>query len=292
MRVPWLDDFVARRSPGKLLLIYLILLLIGAFALSLLKVIDQKPLSLIFTVVLVSASCLATNWVFAITFGAHSKLESVIITALILSLIISPVAPTDLSNFALPVFASLWAMASKYVIAPNRHHVFNPAAFGVALANIITGHAATWWVGSYRLLPLVLVGGLIIVRKIRCLDLLISFSLATVGVTLLMSSAGYSWMFTREVLLRSAFSFFAIVMLTEPHTLPYGRRWRVAFGTLVGVFFAPATHIGTVRFAPETALMIGNCFAAAAKWVRRRKSRQATISRLSEGSSLAQRSGH
>jgi Na+-transporting NADH:ubiquinone oxidoreductase subunit NqrB len=287
VRVAGLDDFLARRTPGNLLLIFLILLLAGAFVLSLLKDIEQKPLALIFTTALVSVTCLATDWAFAHAFGAKSKFESVIITALILALIISPVASVDYESLALPIFASSWAMASKYVIALNRRHLFNPAAFGVALADHITGHAASWWVGSYWLLPLVLGGGLLLLRKIRCLDLLLSFTVTALGAIALMSSSGYAWIFVRETLLRSAFCFFAIVMLTEPRTLPFGRPWRIAFGALVGFFFAPATHFGMLRFTPEVALLIGNIFAAAAKWVRRRNSQQTKISSSPKGSSLA-----
>jgi len=284
VRVAALDDFLARRTPGKLVLIFLALLLAGAFVLSLLKDIEPKPLPMIFTTALVSVTCLATNSAFAYAFGAKSKTESVIITALILALIISPVAPNNLDGLALPLFASSWAMASKYLIAPNRRHLFNPAAFGVAMADPITGHAASWWVGSYWLLPLVLGGGLLLLRKIRCLDLLLSFTVTALGMIALMSSSGYAWMFIRESFLRSAFSFFAIVMLTEPRTLPIGRLWRIAFGALVGIFFAPATHIGTLRFTPETALVIGNIFAAGAKWVRRQKSRQTKLSTSLESS--------
>jgi len=284
VRVAALDDFLARRTPGKLVLIFLALLLAGAFVLSLLKDIEPKPLPMIFTTALVSVTCLATNSAFAYAFGAKSKTESVIITALILALIISPVAPNNLDGLALPLFASSWAMASKYLIAPNRRHLFNPAAFGVAMADPITGHAASWWVGSYWLLPLVLGGGLLLLRKIRCLDLLLSFTVTALGMIALMSSSGYAWMFIRESFLRSAFSFFAIVMLTEPRTLPIGRLWRIAFGALVGIFFAPATHIGTLRFTPETALVIGNIFAAGAKCVRRQKSRQTKLSTSLESS--------
>ena len=281
MKIIGLDDFLARHAPGRLLLVLLILLLTGALLLSLLKVIDQKPLLLVYKTALICAVCLATNWVFASVFGAKTKSESVIITALILASIISPAEPTDFNSLALPVFASSWAMASKYVIAPNRRHVFNPAAFGVALADPITGHAATWWVGSYWSLPLILMGALFIVRKIRCLDLIVSFAVAVLCTSFLMSSTALVWMLVREILLRSAFSFFAIVMLTEPHTVPIGRQWRIAFGALVGVFFTPAIHIGTLRFAPETALLIGNVFAAVAKCVRRRKAPLTTNSCLS-----------
>ncbi len=273
MRIGGLDDFLARRTPGKLLLIFLMLLLAGAFVLSLLKLIEQKPPALLFTTALVSVTCLATNWAFAYVFGAKSKLESVIITSLILALIVSPVVPDDLNSLALPLLASAWAMASKYILAPNRRHLFNPAAFGVALADPIAGHGASWWVGTCWLVPPVLIGGLLLLRKIRCLDLLLSFTVTVLGMIALMSPPGYAWIFVRETFFRSAFCFFAIVMLTEPRTLPFGRPWRIAFGALVGYLYVPSTHIGSLHFTPETALLLGNIFAAGAKWTKQRTAR-------------------
>ncbi|MES2292530.1 MAG: hypothetical protein V4527_04450 [Pseudomonadota bacterium] len=269
-----MDDFLARRTPGRVLLHYLSAILAAAMTLSWLGKIPQKPPALAFTAALLLTVCWAANWVFAKAYGARSNLDSVFITALILALIVPPAAPNEVSGLALPIFAGLWAMASKYVVAIGRRHIFNPATFGVAAALPLTGHAANWWIGTYLLSPLILAGGLVIMRKIRCLDLLISFGAAALGITAFTAFAGYAWIFIWETLARSAFLFFAFVMLTEPRTLPVGRRWRIAFGTVVGILYVPALHFGTLRFAPETALLVGNLFALVAKWPRQRLSQR------------------
>jgi Na+-transporting NADH:ubiquinone oxidoreductase subunit NqrB len=269
VRIVGLDDFLARRTPGRLLLYYLGVLLAATMALSWLGKIPQTPSALAFTTALLLALCLSSNWVFAKAYGAKSNIDSVFITALILALIIPPVAPTGSDGLALPIFAALWAMASKYVLAIDRRHIFNPAAFGVALALPVTSHAANWWIGSYWVSPLVLVGGILMTRKIRCFDVVLPFAAAALGITAFTAFAGYAWIFVWETLTRSAFLFFAFVMLTEPRTLPFGRPWRIAFGTIVGILYAPALHFGAVRLAPETALLAGNLFALAAKWKRR-----------------------
>ncbi|TIP32075.1 MAG: hypothetical protein E5X69_30935, partial [Mesorhizobium sp.] len=73
------------------------------------------------------------------------------------------------------------------ILAVGRKHLFNPAALGVALTALLLDHPATWWVGSnIWLFPLVLVGGALVVRKLRRLDLVATFlgaALATIIAT-------------------------------------------------------------------------------------------------------------
>ncbi len=57
-------------------------------------------------------------------------------------------------------------MASKYIVAIKGRHLFNPIAFAVALTYFATNQSASWWVGNSVLLPLVLIGGLLIIRKV------------------------------------------------------------------------------------------------------------------------------
>jgi Na+-translocating ferredoxin:NAD+ oxidoreductase RnfD subunit len=71
------------------------------------------------------------------------------------------------------------------------------------------------------------------------------------------------------MLTRSALFFFAFAMLTEPRTLPFGWPWRIAFGALVGLLCVPGVHIGSLRLAPETALLAGNVFAVIAKRLKK-----------------------
>src|SRR5476651_2191510 len=127
-------DILARITISRLTLYFLALLALLAIALATLGLLPYSPADMVFSTLLVLVSCWAANAIFAHSFGAHSNLESMLITALILVLIITPFAPRDYSAIGFAIFACSWAMASKYMLPPGGRHIFNPAAFGVALA--------------------------------------------------------------------------------------------------------------------------------------------------------------
>jgi ferredoxin-NADP reductase len=155
-------------------------------------------------------------------------------------------------------------MASKYLFAIGKKHIFNPAAFAVAVTAIVINEPATWWIGgTIAMMPLVVGGGLLIVRKIRRFDLVLSFAaVAFATIIATTSSADYATAIT-QTLLHSSFFFLAFVMLTEPLTSPPTATLRILYGALVGFLFAPNVHIGTFYFTPEIALLIGNVFSYA-----------------------------
>jgi ferredoxin-NADP reductase len=151
-------------------------------------------------------------------------------------------------------------MASKYLLAIGKKHLFNPAALAVALSASLLGVYASWWVaGNTKLIAFVLIGGVMIAHKLRKFDLIFAFVLATVGTTLF--SALDPLVGVEKLFIHTSLLFFAFVMLTEPLTMPPTRMSRVAYGALVGVLFVPATHIGSFSFTPELALLVGNLFA-------------------------------
>ncbi len=177
------------------------------------------------------------------------------ITALILALIVSPAAPNDVPAIGFALFASAWAMASKYMLATGQRHVFNPAALGVALAGLVLHRPVSWWVGDYvLLLPVVVLGGILILQRLKYYDLLLSFAAVTILATLVSNwSHGLAAAANAAYLtaVHSTFLFFAFVMLTEPRTAPLGRWRHIAYGGLVGLLFAPTSHVGTYYFTPE-----------------------------------------
>ncbi len=239
-----------------LLGLFIIALLFGSFGF-----ISINPIHLIFSTIIILAACAISNLIFAKSFNAQTNVESVYITAFILALLISPVAYTNFAGIGFLIFASAWAMASKFIFAINQKHIFNPAAFGIALSALVLNQSATWWAGgSVALLPFVFFGGLLIVRKIHRFDLVISFSVVAL-LTILATSGGDYVTVLSQVLLYSPFFFLAFVMLTEPLTMPPTRLGRIFYGALVGLLFAPAIHLGSLYFTPELALLAGNLLA-------------------------------
>ncbi|HET8706842.1 MAG TPA: hypothetical protein VFM46_11135, partial [Pseudomonadales bacterium] len=141
--------------------------------------------------------------------------------------------------------------------------LFNPVAFAVALTYLATNQSASWWIGNAQMLPFVLAGGLLLVRKLRRFDLVFSFLLSALFVTLAGSllSGGLIVKSFSGLVDYSPYFFFAFVMLTEPLTTPPSRRLRMMYGVLVGVLFSPAFHIGAFFLTPELALVAGNVFS-------------------------------
>ncbi len=256
-----IDDILNRITMYRLVLYYLAALLGTAFVFSFFGVLPYRPEALIFSTIVILVVCWVTNFIFYKTFNAAANIESVYITALILALIITPVASDNYTGIGFIIFASAWAMASKYIFAIGKKHIFNPAAFGVAIAYLAINQSATWWVaGNLALLPFVLVGGLLVVRKLRRLDLVLAFALTSLAVIMATSTGDYFGS-VLQTFIHSSFFFLAFAMLTEPLTMPPDRIRRIIYGAMVGVLFAPNFHIGTFYFTPELALLVGNLFA-------------------------------
>lgn len=248
----------------RLGLYYLAAIVLLALALSVVGVVHQPPVSLAFSAAVALLTCLAVNWAFARAFGAQSNWESVCISAFIITLIITPVAPNDFSGVGFLVLVSAWAMASKYMVAISKRHLFNPAAFGAALIGISLHHPVSWWVGdNVVLLPVIILGGALMLTRLRYTEMVAAFAIVVLGITIaygnISTLAGVGRSFSMMGI-HSMFCFFGLVMLTEPRTVPVGRWRQIANGALVGLLFSPFTHIGSYYFTPEIAILCGNLF--------------------------------
>lgn len=262
-----IDNLLNRITMYRLVFYELIFLVLAGGVMSLVGHVGALPFSpmyLLFSVIFIVCACLAVNKTFAFLFEVPANPESTWITALILALIITPPSGwLDTSYLSLAFWASAVAIASKYILAIQRKHVFNPVAFGLAVTSLALGLSASWWIGTPIMAPFVLVGGLLVVRKISRFDLFGLFvGTFTVGIASVALAHGEN--------LASALShafwytpvfFFAATMLTEPLTTPPSRRFRIFYAAFVGFLFLPAVHIGSLYFTPELALLVGNVFS-------------------------------
>jgi ferredoxin-NADP reductase len=193
-------------------------------------------------------------------FRAPTNVESVYISALILALILSPIK--SVSDLPLLFWAAVLTMASKYILAINNKHIFNPVAVAVTLTALGFNGSASWWIGTLSMLPFSLLG-LLIVRKIRRYDLVFYFFVASLVTMLGFSIIQGSNILTtlKQLMFSSPVFFFAFVMLTEPLTTPPTKSLQAAYGVLTGILFVPQFHLGTFYTTPEQALVIGNIFS-------------------------------
>ncbi len=248
----------------RLVLYVLVALLLFAGIVSSFGFLSFSPIYLAWSLVLITVISLISNTVFARVFKAPSNPESTYITALILALIIAPPASfLDIHFLSLVFWASAWAMASKYLFAIGNKHLFNPAAFGVAMTAFFLVEPATWWVGTSIMIPVVVVGGFLITRKIKRFDLVLSFlgvAALVIAIPALVNGVGIIGSLTR-VFVYVPTVFLATVMLTEPMTTPPTRIQRILYGSVVGFIFLPGVHIFNMYATPELALLVGNLFS-------------------------------
>jgi ferredoxin-NADP reductase len=260
----FIDHFLNRITMYRLMMYYLMALIAIAIIFGAFGILRFSPLSIIVSSLVIVGTCWIINAVCAKLLHIPANVESVYITAFILTLIISPIKliPFDTAGFSFLILASVFAMASKYILAINRKHVFNPAAIAVAITAFAFGQYASWWVGgNLPLLAFVVAGGLLVVRKIRRFDLVITFALAALASIVLMSPGFDPFVTAEKAILHTSLLFFAFVMITEPLTTPPTRPLRIAYGLFVGAIFSPATHVGSIYATPELVLLLGNVFS-------------------------------
>ena len=244
------------------LVLYVLLGLLGlATVLSSLKLLPFSPFALLASAIFLVIMCWAANTVLARIFEVPANVESASITALILALILDPAQSPGAFQFL--GWAAILAMASKYLLALNRKHLFNPAAIAVVVTAFVLGESASWWIGTLGMLPLVLLGGWLIVRKLRQEDVAVVCCVVALAGSCLLTFAQGSALLTelKQLLVTSPLFFFATIMLVEPLTAPPTKNLRRVYAALVGLLFIPQVHLGLVYSTPELALVVGNIFS-------------------------------
>ena len=215
-----IDDLLDGITMYRLVLYVLIGLLVVAEILSFVHLLPFSPLSLLISTVFLVVICWAANTILASIFAIPTNVESAYITALILAMIIDPIS----SPGSLPLlgWAALLATSSKYILSIHNKHIFNPAAIAVVITSFALGDPASWWVGTASMLPVVLIGGALLVRKLRQSEMVLLFIAASL-VTVCIVSLVQGLSVTKELrllLVESPLFFFAAIMLTEPLTAP------------------------------------------------------------------------
>jgi ferredoxin-NADP reductase len=155
------------------------------------------------------------------------------------------------------------AMASKYIIAIRGKHLFNPVAFGAVIVALTVNQTASWWIGNLPMLPFVLVGGVLLARKLRHTGMVISFLAVALLTTFVLSIIDGTNVLTSfgQILFASPLLFFGFVILTEPLTMPPTNILQVIYGAVVGFLFSPQVHFGSFYITPELAILMGNVFS-------------------------------
>jgi glycine betaine catabolism B len=257
------NSFLNKITMYSLMMYYLLFLVAIASILSFFKVLLYNPLDILLNAFYLVVVCKLANFIFAKIFKVKTNPESSIISGLILSLIIGPVSP--LSNPILPTAAGILAMASKYLVVWKGRHIFNPAAFGAVAVAILLNQGASWWVGSMQMASFILLGGLLILKKIKRFEMVGTFFAAMtilfVAIAILDGEPFnlFTWLQNHlSFLLVSPLAFFTLVMFTEPLTTPFKKINQIIYAILIAVLFF---ILGVLPYPLEASLLTGNIFA-------------------------------
>ena len=249
----------------RLVLYTLIGYLLWALVLATVGKLPFLALDFVFSTVFLLAVCYVANKVFAKILSIPVNIESDYITALILALIITPVAFSSASFFSGLSFlfwAGLFSQASKYILGWHGKHIFNPAAIAVVITAFTINQSASWWVGTLWMLPAVIIGGVLVLRKIQRFQMVLLF--LAIGILTIMffsSSRSEPILLLKKILIDSPILFFASIMFTEPLTAPSTEKMRFVYAGLAGFLFAPNVHLATIYSTPELALVVSNLFS-------------------------------
>lgn len=259
----WIDKFLNGITMYRLALYYLLALIVLALMLSLGGSLAFSASALVASTVYLLILSVGLNKIFAKIFPTSVNVESAYITALILALVVTP--KLSVENFIFEFWLVLIAIASKFILTYRNKHLFNPVAVSGVVVALFIGKSSSWWVGTGAMLPLVIIGGLLIIRKLKRADMTVAFLLTSLVVFSFaaLSRSTALLPFTKEMFLSTPLVFFASIMLVEPLTTPPGRWSQVAYGSLAGLLFAPQAHLGSFYSSPEAALFISNLFSFA-----------------------------
>jgi ferredoxin-NADP reductase len=258
-----IDKLLNRFTMYRLVVYALAAYVLAAIGFAFAGKLSASPTELVVSLAVILTAAYVTDRGLGKFLGIPTNMESSLITSMILFLILKP--GDSVSSVLILAVAGMIASASKFLIAWNGKHIFNPAALAAAVLSLTSLHATTWWIGSTFFWPITLLFGLAVVRKVRRFPLFLVFVAVTIVLQIVLfvqqGRPVYSSMDT--VLLASPLIFLSTIMLTEPATMPPRRGQQMIFGALVAVLYVTGWKIGPLIVYPEVALLIGNIYAYA-----------------------------
>lgn len=137
--------------------------------------------------------------------------------------------------------ACAWGIASKYFLRSGDRHFFNPSNFsivsGLALMHgVATVSPGSQWGGDFRVAALIIVLGLMLMRRVQRLDLVLAWLGGYVVMGLIRVALGQGGLvFALGPMTGAEFTLFTFSMIPDPKTNPPTRESRIAWGLLIAL---------------------------------------------------------
>lgn len=258
----YIDTYIQQTPMYVLVLVLLKIIVLCTVVGAFFGLISFNPWSLVVHFFVIVMSMTAFQMLASYIFGVPHNRDSVYITGLILYLVLLPSFSstpwTDGETILVTMLAGAIAIFSKYIIAPYARHMFNPAAFALAVIGIIGFGYSGWWVGTPWVTIPVFLAVIIIARKVRATHMIATYLL--LSSVILFFAAGSiqdAW----ALFIAGPYLFLAGFMLTEPFTSPRRKKHQYVYAGIVALVAGVPWSFGPLHNLPEIALCIGNIYA-------------------------------
>ena len=159
------------------------------------------------------------------------------------------------------VVAPAWGILSKYVLRDQTRHFFNPSNFAIVMA-LIFGHGlasvapGSQWGADYRVAFVIIGLGMIMMTRLKLLDLTLAWMGGFVLMSLLRMALGQGGLvFALGPMTGAEFALFTFSMLPDPKTSPPTRAGRVGWGLSIAFMDGVLRYL-EVRYSMFYALFI------------------------------------
>lgn len=257
-----IDALLDRFAMYQFVLYSLLILAAISILFGFLHIVAFSAPMMVLSLITIVGICYGTNYLFSSMLRIPANTESSLITGLILFFVLSPV--TNVKGLPIFLLTGVIAMASKYLFAIHKRHLFNPAAIALVMIGIMGSGESIWWIGTPSLLPFVALLGFAVVWKIRRFPMVLTYILTailTILASALVNNTAITLNSFAEILISWPIIFFATVMFTEPLTTPPTKKTQLIYAVITGILFGIQFQVGRIFSTPELALVLGNVYS-------------------------------
>ena len=183
----------------------------------------------------VGSACLLDFLLLAFSSRQLSLPLSAYITALSVGLLV------ESYDWRVYVVVPAWSILSKYLLRDRTWHFFNPSNFGIVMV-LFFGHGiasvapGSQWGADYRVAAAILCLGLLMMLRLKRLELALAWLGGYVLMSLLRMALGQGGLvFALGPMTGAEFALFTFSMLPDPRTSPPTPRGRIVWGLSLAV---------------------------------------------------------
>jgi Na+-transporting NADH:ubiquinone oxidoreductase subunit NqrB len=170
------------------------------------------------------------------------------------------------------VVASTWGILSKHLLRDATRHFFNPSNFAIVLSLVLCREIATvapgsQWGADYRV-SLVIIGlGLLMMRRVKRLDLTLSWLGGFVLMGLFRMALGQGGLvFALGPMTGAEFALFTFSMLPDPKVTPPTKRGRILWGLSIAAMDGVLRYF-EIRYSMFFALFVHTGLLPIMRWI-------------------------